>query len=103
MYFAADDQVRVRGDDRLGSELDAESQSLASVALQPRIEADFPAGEVWRECQPIDACSRNLFEPHGLPDTGRARIPDGVRLQPPVLLAARLGEILRVIFRPDDN
>src|SRR4029078_3858222 len=41
------------------------------------------------------------FEPDGLPDAGRARIPDRVRVQLPVLLSARLREIVRVVEGAD--
>ena len=43
------------------------------------------------------------LHPDRLPDAGGPRIPDRMRLQLPVLLAARLGQILRVVFDPDDD
>ncbi len=46
---------------------------------------------------------RNAFEPYGLPDTGGARIPHRVRLKLPVLFAARLGELMRIIVRHHRN
>src|SRR3954454_9506946 len=44
-----------------------------------------------------------MFQPNRLPDTRGARIPDGVRLQLPVLLATRLGQVVWIVLRPDHN
>jgi hypothetical protein len=35
----------------------------------------------------------HALQPHGLPDAGAARVPDGMRLALPVLLAAGLGGV----------
>ena len=47
--------------------------------------------------------SGDLLEPDRLPDAGRAVVPDRVRLGLPVLLAARLGQVVRIVFGPDDQ
>src|SRR3954447_22060896 len=45
---------------------------------------------------------RHRLKPYSLPDAGRSWIPDGVRLQLPILLSARLREIRRIVFRSYD-
>ena len=46
---------------------------------------------------------RDPLHPHGLPNTRRTWIPDRVRLELPILLTACLGEIARVVLRPNDD
>ena len=46
---------------------------------------------------------RDRFEPDRLPDPGRPRVPDAVRLEQPVLLAARFREIARIVLGTDDD
>src|SRR5205823_13450562 len=43
------------------------------------------------------------LEPGGLPDPRAARVPDGVRLELPILLAARLGQVPRIVLRANDD
>ena len=45
----------------------------------------------------------NPLEPDRLPDAGRARIPDRVRLELPVLLAARLRQVGWIVFGAHDD
>ena len=47
--------------------------------------------------------ARDHLHPDGLPDAGRPRIPDGMRRDLPVLLAARFGEVVRVVFGANDE
>jgi hypothetical protein len=104
MHFAADHEVGVGGEHRpAASQLDAKPQSRASVAFQPGLDADLPSGEVRGECDAADAGPRHLFDPDALPDPGGARIPDRVRLQLPILLAARLREVVRIVFGANDD
>src|SRR5688500_19674564 len=56
--------------------------------------------QVGRPAQSADPARRQRLEPHRLPDPAGARVPDRVRLEQPVLLAARLREIERVVFGP---
>ena len=68
------------------------------------LEADLPPLEVRR---PADRrrsqVARHRLHPDRLPDAGRARVPDRVRLELPVLLAARLGEVVRVVLGAHDD
>ena len=41
----------------------------------------------------------HFFEPDCLPDPGSPRIPDGMWMELPVLLAARLGQIVWIVGR----
>ena len=68
------------------------------AALDESLAPDLPALEMGRPAEAIDVSGRNAFVPHGLPDTGRARIPDAMGLELPVLLAPRLGEVGRVVL-----
>src|SRR4029453_16220952 len=45
-----------------------------------------------------DVCVRHTLEPDGLPNPCGARIPDAMRLQPPILLAAGLFQIVGIVF-----
>src|SRR5262249_60776340 len=82
-------------------EPDVQPQSLAAQAFQTRFQADFPALQTGRPAHPADPSRAHALQPDGLPDAGRPRIPDGVRVQLPILLAARLGEILRIVLGTD--
>jgi hypothetical protein len=48
--------------------------------------------------QRADRDGGNLFKPDGLPDAGGARIPDRVRFQLPILLAARLCQVVGIVL-----
>ena len=43
------------------------------------------------------------LQPDRLPDARRAVVPDDVGLRQPVLLAARLRDVVRIVLRPDDE
>src|SRR5262245_36596951 len=75
----------------------------ASGAAQPHFDADFPPLEIRRPADRADPGARYALEPHGLPNTRRARIPDRMRFELPVLFAARLLEIARVVVRAHDD
>ena len=59
--------------------------------------------DVWREGNSVDPGFRDSFEPNGLPDTGRAVVPDGVRVCVPILLTARLLYIGGIVVSADEQ
>ncbi len=68
------------------------------VAHHARREADRKPLHMRRPAQLVDVSARHPLQPHRLPDAGGARVPDRMRLELPVLLAARLGQLVRVVF-----
>src|SRR4051794_35985260 len=50
-----------------------------------------------------DRRARYFFQPDRLPDSGSSRIPNRVRLQLPILLSARLGQVVRIILCPNND
>ena len=72
-------------------------------AVDAHLAADLPALEVRRPAERADRGRGHALEPDGLPDPGRARVPDRVRLEQPVLLAARLGEVVRIVVGAHDD
>src|SRR4051812_20367400 len=100
MYFICDYHVGIVGDELFtGAEFHGQAKPLAAVAVQPGFEADLPALHVRRPSHAADVSRGDAFHPHRLPDARGARGPDAVRLELPVLLAARLGKIGRVVLR----
>jgi hypothetical protein len=72
---------------------DADGEPHAEVDPQrARVPAPLDVGDVPR---------RHLLQPDRAPDAGRARVPDVVRLVPPVLLPARRLEVERVVIGAD--
>ena len=61
------------------------------------------AGEIRHDVEVGDIGRRHALEPDRLPDAGGAVIPDGVRLELPVLLAARLGQVVGMVLGTDDQ
>ncbi len=47
-----------------------------------------------------DAVPSDHLQPDGLPDAGGAPVPDRVRWRLPILLAARLAEVVRIVLGP---
>src|SRR3954470_881496 len=104
MHAAGEDLVGVRGEHlTLAVQLDPEPQAVATLAVDPRLDANLPAREIRREGDAKNARGGHALHPHRLPDAARAWIPDRMRLELPVLLAARLGEIVRIVFRADHD
>src|SRR4030095_12444369 len=92
-------RIKVFGEHRaVDGETDAQPQSGLARTGAPCRATDFPSLEIWRPANAFNSGARHLFEPHGLPDTRRARIPDGVWLRRPVLLAARFFEVAGIVF-----
>jgi hypothetical protein len=77
---------------------DVDPQVVDRIADDARLEADRETLHLRRPADLLDVGAGHALEPHGLPDAARARIPDRVRLALPVLLAARLGQLVRVVF-----
>ena len=80
------------------AEADLHRQVVHRVAAHAHLEADLEAFDPRRPAHLVDVGPRHPLEPHGLPDAGGARVPDRVRLALPVLLAARLGELMRIVL-----
>ena len=77
------------------------SMGATSVELLPT-NAPSPI-EVGCPAYRGDMGGGNRLEPDGLPDACCAMIPDTMRLLLPVLLAARLGQVMRHIFGSSHN
>src|SRR5687767_729394 len=60
-------------------------------------QTHLPMLEVWRPHEAADTLGRYGLDPHRLPDSGRSRIPDLMRLLEPVLLASRLFQIMWIV------
>jgi hypothetical protein len=82
----------------LGVELDVELKVGTHRPFDERFEPYLPAFEMRCPAHPLHVGDRDRFQPYRLPDTGSAVIPDRMRLQNPVLLAAGLLKVLRVVF-----
>ena len=85
------------------SQLHPQAQIAALPAGQAHVQADLPSVRIRRPTQLIEICFGNHFKPDALPDAGGAVIPDGVRLRPPVLLAARLCQVGRIVLGSNDQ
>ncbi len=80
--------------------LDPEARAGRVLARQPDGQPHRLVVDV-RPAQRADRGRRDGLEPDGLPDPGGAAVPDVVRLLVPVLLAAGLGEVVRVVLGAD--
>src|SRR5918995_3382760 len=104
MHFVARHRVDVLGDQPIFErQPDPKIERNVAPASQPDGAADLPPLHVWRPAQAIDPDVGDTLEPHRLPDTGRPWIPDRMRLRHPVLFAARLFEVERIVLGADDN
>jgi hypothetical protein len=100
------------GVDVVGHHLAVQRQAQArraasgcSRAAPARVTAQAQDGSVQVRLpgHAVDPHGRNRLEPHRLPDPGGALVPDLVRALAPVLLAARLGEVVREVLRADGD
>jgi hypothetical protein len=66
-------------------------------ASELRIDVDLPPLERRLAAQDDEACGGHHLEPDRLPDSGGPPVPNGVRLELPILLATGFGEIMRII------
>src|SRR5436305_9838382 len=98
--FIRNHLVRIRREQLAGcGERDAERGFLSGpIGPDRRIHPDVPSFETRCPLKSIDTRRGNHLEPDGLPNSRGAWIPDGVRLQLPILLAPRLRKIGGVIF-----
>src|SRR4051794_11457084 len=67
------------------------------------LQADFPAFQTGRPAQLADPSGWNHLEPNRLPDAAGSRVPDGMGLELPVLLAARLREVVGIVAGANDD
>ena len=102
--LAVDHRIRVISNEVIPNrQARVQSKPVASRARQPALQSHFPALDVRRPPKILNGDTRDHLHPDGLPDAGRPRIPDGMGRNLPVLLAARLREILRVVFGANDE
>ena len=92
-------------DEQGGADAERERATAGRLATarEASLSGQAPSGRDWtttarHRCACVDA-----LHPDALPDAGGARIPDRMRMKPPVLLAARLGEIVRIVLSADDD
>ena len=86
-----------------GKQSHAQRQTGSDWSKHSRLESNLPALEVRRPVQYLDSGFRHDLEPDGLPDARGARIPNTVRLERPVLFAARFCKVVRVVFGSHDD
>ncbi len=79
-------------------DLDLNRQVAVQVARHQCIAADFEPIEMRCPAQSLNIGGRYTLKPDALPDAGSARIPDRMRFQLPVLLAAWLGQIVWIVI-----
>src|SRR3954471_24776153 len=68
------------------------------VPTDERVEGDLEALHVRRPADLLDVSAFNALHPDGLPDAGGARIPERMRVELPILLSARLREVMGIIL-----
>lgn len=96
-------------DDVVGEELladaepDAHGEGPVGHAGEPQVCPYARSGYVRDPVELGDVHLRDQLEPHGLPDPGRAVVPERVRFQLPVLLATRLSDVPGLVLGPDDH
>ena len=84
-------------------EPDAYAPVVGHGAIEAQRQRHAQPVDVRRPAQFGDAHPRQRLEPHGLPDAGGAVVPDVAGLLFPVLLAARLLQVSRIVFGADDD
>ena len=97
---------RVVGDQAWSPTCERDAQPQVVRATGPRATLSKPISQRSRfgvHRTATDVACGDPLHPDGLPDAGRARIPDRMRLELPVLLAARLGEIVRIVLGADHD
>ena len=101
MRLAADHLVAVVGQHLVAMQ-DArlDRHAVLQVAGHEGFTADFETIEMRRPAQFADVGMRYLLDPDRLPDAGGARIPDRMWLELPVLFAAWLGQVTRIVLCP---
>ena len=104
VHLASHHAVRVVGEDLVPDrKAHVQPQPGALESAQGRMQPDAPVLEARRPSDGRDVGRRHRLHPHRLPDAGRARVPDGVRLLQPVLLPAGLGQVQGIVLRPHDQ
>src|SRR3954463_1603437 len=104
MYFARNHRIRVlRKQHVTYLEPNRKVEFFCARPLDIRLNADFPTLKIRGPSNCFDTEARHRFQPDGLPDTCRARIPDGMRLSLPVLLSAGLRKVEWVVKGPNND
>ena len=104
VHFAMVDGIAVVNEQlRAGEQLYGQAKPFAFEPFDPGVDGDLPPRQVRRPPQLPDARFWHHFNPDRLPDAAAARVPDRVRLELPILLAARLRQIGGVILALHDD
>ena len=82
---------------------DVEPRALGHRAVQAHDHLHPELIEIGRPADLGDRRFRHRLQPHGLPDAGRPVVPDRLQLLAPILLAARLPEVDRIVLRAHDH
>src|SRR5215207_11277623 len=82
---------------------DFEPEIIPALPFNDHLTGDVPGSQTWYPPQRVDPGRWSSLQPDCLPDAGRSGIPDGVRIELPVLLAARLGQVVRVILGAEND
>ena len=99
MHLVTDDLIDVLSKHWMPQrKLDRQREIFSIAAADERVQSELPAFQVRRPLNALHVDIWDAFEPHRLPDARRARIPDAVRLEPPILFAARLLQVMRIVF-----
>jgi hypothetical protein len=80
---------------------DVEREHMGGQLGQGELAADQSGRHVRCPGHVGDVLHRDDLDPHRLPDPGGPLVPHAVRLLPPVLLAAGLVQVVRVVLRTD--
>src|SRR5690348_5646790 len=76
---------------------DIHREFICRLPEDTRLEAYGIGFHLRRPADLFDVVIRDAFEPDGLPDSRRSRVPDSMGLQLPVLLAPGLGKLVWII------
>src|SRR5215218_3988105 len=76
---------------------------MVRTPVEPEMQTEQPAVEIRGPAHVADVAAGDRFQPDRLPDPGGAVVPDLVRPLLPILLAARLRQIERLILSSDDD
>src|SRR5215211_8219 len=82
---------------------DFEPEVFPVLAFDDHLTGDVPGRKTGDPLQRVNPGRWSSLQPDRLPDAGRSGIPDGMGFELPVLFAARLGEVLRVVLGAEND
>src|SRR5687768_6282392 len=80
------------------AQADIHSKLVGALSYNPGLETNRIRLYLRRPADFFNIVVRHSLEPDRLPDSRCSGIPDGVRLQLPILLATRLRQLMRVVI-----